>query len=393
MLEFEHGKISAEMKVRILVVSVEPLWPSTHGGRIRTAKIAETLASNDFHVRVISPERPGSIRGEAPANLDAVSLKWRPPRHNAARLHWLPWLGTYSLPQVIELQAEIDEFQPDFIYWSHSYLAVVGMRKIRTQAKHVVEFANIEKDRFLSIAKRGRSRHRLSALLEFIKACVWEPVVARRADLCVAISETDRTALQAKGALAVTVENALVSHGGSLSPDSHVLLSVANWEYAPNRDGINEFLLNHWGNVIRVIPEARLLLVGKGSEDVCKGLDGLTNVEALGYVGDLAAVYREAALFLAPARSGAGSQLKVAEALGHSRCVVGPAFLGREERLGLPIGALSASDATSEVVIEGLLKPIARRKVEREISGYARLHDWQFETAVLRVWLKKGMKL
>lgn len=371
---------------KILFVSVEPLWPSTHGGRIRTARIAENLAVAE-NVLVTAPLRPEHEAHEAPPGVAWRPLSWNGPRGSFGRLHWLPWLGIYALPNADELQTVVDDFQPDYIYWSHSYMAAVGMRAVHTHARHIVEFANIERERYRSLARYGRLRNRTSAAFESLKASIWERSVSRNADLCVAINHEDRECLTRFGARVVLVENGMPDHPVGPSPNKPRVLSVANWDYAPNRHGIVSFLERHWAQVLAAIPDAQLVIAGKGSQAICEA-SGSPNVHGLGFVEDLSDEYRDAAIVLAPAKSGAGSQLKVAEALGHSRCVVGPAFLTREIRPGLPAGALRASEKVGQALVEGLRDPAQRWRVEQSISEYVKKHTWQYESQKLSDLMK-----
>lgn len=374
------------MKQKVLIVTVEPLWPATHGGRVRTSKIAENLSANDFDVRVVFPERPGNLEGNVPFGLEQRPISWSNPGA-IRRLHWLPWLGLYALSRT-DLQGQIDRYKPDFVYWSHSYLAAVGGRMIKTEAAQLVEFANIESQRFLSFATQGSIRHRLSAAMEYFKACFWEKRVARTADVCVAISAVDEQFLAKLGGKTVTVENALPRNPSTPSPDTGTIVSVANWEYGPNRDGIHFFLNNHWHALTLALPHVRLLLAGNGSTVVAQRFSHLVNVQALGFVDDLTEVFRNSTLFLAPAKSGAGRQLKVAEALGHSRTVLGPPFLNREKRPGLPAGAVAGSTNIVQDIIERITNSEDRHIIEKEIAAYAEKHDWQFEAASLVNWMK-----
>lgn len=373
-------------KCKIMLVSVEPLWPATHGGRLRSAKLAETLAEGG-EVLVVAPVRPESEVCEPPTSIKWLPLEWTSPRANWGRIHWLPWMGLYAIRNARALQAAIDDFRPDYIYWSHSYMAAVGMRRVATPAKHIVEFANIERDRYRSIAHYGPLKNRISAFTEFLKAMLWEHIVAKNADLCVAINRSDHELLLSRGAQVVLVENAVPHSPVGGSPASATVLSVANWQYGPNRDGILDFLDRQWGKVVAAVPEAQLVLVGKDSEVISAMASESRNVIGLGFVENLADEYRKAALFLAPAKTGAGSQLKVAEALGHSRCVVGPAFLARELRPGLPEGALQSSNDVGEKIIEALKDTTARWRLEIMISDYAKAHGWQHETLQLRKWM------
>ncbi|WP_350309753.1 glycosyltransferase family 4 protein [Arthrobacter sp. efr-133-R2A-63] len=279
-------------------------------------------------------------------------------------------------------------FQPDFIYWSHSYLAAVGSRKLETSAYQIVEFANIERDRFLSISKRGTLKHRASAFVEFLKACRWERRIARGMDLCVAISSTDEKVLNSFGGKSVLVENALPGSPWQLSPDDAVVMSIANWDYGPNREGMTYFLDTDWHTVLEALPEAKLVLAGNGSVEIAERFSHLNNVAGVGFADDLTELFNNSTLFLAPARSGAGRQLKVAEALGHARAVVGPPFLNRERRPGLPDDAINGSDDVAAEIIRKIQNLNDRHIVEKKIAQYALQHDWQFETASLRGWMK-----
>ena len=87
----------------------------------------------------------------------------------------------------------------------------------------------------------------------------------------------------------------------------------------PNVDGINWFLREAWPEVVRVHPGARLKVAGS----CCPGVEGAGgNVELLGVVGDLAALYREAGVVISPLRLGSGLKIKLVEALGHGKATV-----------------------------------------------------------------------
>ena len=69
--------------------------------------------------------------------------------------------------------------------------------------------------------------------------------------------------------------------------------------------------------MLATVPNARLVLAGRGSEE----LTG-PNVSSLGYVLDLNDVYANARVAIAPLRSGAGTRLKILEGLAHGVPVV-----------------------------------------------------------------------
>ena len=79
-----------------------------------------------------------------------------------------------------------------------------------------------------------------------------------------------------------------------------------------------------WPRVRRRLPAAGLILAGNDPTGEMRALaDPAAGVEARGFVEDVGATTREAAVCLAPLRFGGGIRLKVLEALANERPVVG----------------------------------------------------------------------
>ncbi|TLH59053.1 glycosyltransferase [Mycolicibacterium neoaurum] len=264
----------------------------------------------------------------------------------------------------------------DGIVWSHSYLAAYGVRRVSAPV-HVIDFANIESERFRSFALgAGTLKSRSSWLLEHLKATVWEPKTARRADLCLGICEQDMQWLKAHRARAVLARNGLApAIAVARSPTDGFVLAVANWAYKPNREGMLDFLDRVWRRVRSEVYGARLVIIGADGQCFADAVSD-TSVVAPGFVPDLAGWYANSAVVLAPAKSGGGSQLKVAEAWAHGRIVVGPPYLSREQREGLPEGALLATPDLANVVVRTLTDVSARHAVESALAGYVGQHTW-----------------
>lgn len=104
--------------------------------------------------------------------------------------------------------------------------------------------------------------------------------------------------------------------------DSTTLLFVGALWYAPNRDGIQRFLDRCWPIVRAARPDARLLLVGAAPPAARTAWETHPGVTAPGFVDDLDAAYREAAVTIAPIFSGGGTNIKVLESLAYGRMCV-----------------------------------------------------------------------
>jgi glycosyltransferase involved in cell wall biosynthesis len=85
-----------------------------------------------------------------------------------------------------------------------------------------------------------------------------------------------------------------------------------------NVRGLQEFLRFAWPAIRQEVPEAELVVAGAVSE----GVRGLSGVNALGRVDDLAELYRSARVVINPAHAGTGLKIKTLEALSQLRPIV-----------------------------------------------------------------------
>ena len=101
------------------------------------------------------------------------------------------------------------------------------------------------------------------------------------------------------------------------APATHRVLFVGSLNSVFNRRGLEWFFSRVWPEVTAGVPDARLAIAGGGPS-----LDLPDGVEQLGFVEDLEPVYAQAQLCVAPLLSGAGTRLKVLEAMARARPVV-----------------------------------------------------------------------
>jgi polysaccharide biosynthesis protein PslH len=94
---------------------------------------------------------------------------------------------------------------------------------------------------------------------------------------------------------------------------------VANFAYAPNRDGLRFMLEQVLPRVWAELPDAKLTLVGAGLE---QPPSSDPRVQALGFVDDLPGAYAEASCAVVPLLVGGGTPLKLIEALAYALPVI-----------------------------------------------------------------------
>ena len=109
-----------------LVVSVEPPWPSVHGGRLRTARLAEALRDAGHRVTVAAPGL-GEV-WSAPPGIATVELSTRPagsPAIVRGALSLRPKVGVVHLGRCTDAIAALAT-EAEVVVWAQPYVAAVA---------------------------------------------------------------------------------------------------------------------------------------------------------------------------------------------------------------------------------------------------------------------------
>lgn len=102
------------------------------------------------------------------------------------------------------------------------------------------------------------------------------------------------------------------------------IMFVGLMKYYPNYEGMNHFVENIWDKVIKQHPDANLYIAGAGTPtSLSNRWKEKKNIHMLGYVKDLNDVYSLCSTVITPIYNGAGTNIKVLEALAMNKiCIV-----------------------------------------------------------------------
>jgi len=189
-------------------------------------------------------------------------------------------------------------------------------------ARIIVDTIDIAYHRLLSKAKLTADKRDL----ELARAVMKEELdVYSRADVVISISDAERMLLAQQDPEMIVDVIPLVYDLAPLAPrlrDNHpALVYVAHFEHDANVDGIVYFCGNVLPLIQAQIPDVRIKVVGHAPPEEVRNLAG-SNVEVLGYVADIRAVYETSDVAIAPMRFGGGLKGKIAEAMSFGVPVV-----------------------------------------------------------------------
>jgi glycosyltransferase involved in cell wall biosynthesis len=137
--------------------------------------------------------------------------------------------------------------------------------------------------------------------------------------------------------------------------------NCAGGRSSPNVDAVMFFLSDIWPKILQAVPDAEFHLVGTASELVRRMAAAAPRVRLRGFVDELADVYAESAVSVAPIRFGTGTRIKILEAFAYACPVVSTlpgaegiaAVPGRE--IELAAGAADFAQRTISLLRDGAL--------------------------------------
>lgn len=162
-------------------------------------------------------------------------------------------------------------------------------------------------------------------------------------------------------------------------PPPRRLLFVGNYRHTPNREAVYYFASEILPLIHRVVPDVEFWVVGANSDLLDRhALSG--RIKVIGYVRDIRTSYQQAAVFVAPIRTGSGMRVKLLEAFSMGMAVVASPLA----TCGFPVKnedhvlqALTAEHFSAQT-IRLLQDPSLRLKLGSKARTMVREHyDWK----------------
>jgi glycosyltransferase involved in cell wall biosynthesis len=271
------------------------------------------------------------LLGDADREVDASTRVYRSGLADPAPRRWLAvlsgWMGGITPAFRRGLASRLEAEKPDLVWIDMgAYASLIPLvRRHAPEAAIAVFCHNVERDYFATQAKPG-PRGLKESFLAAVAARL-ERRAAREADLLILLHRPDAERFrelygrEGDGILPVSFdppEAAPKSAGAGDGPfGAEPFFLFVGTLFPPNYEGVSWF-------VREVLPRVpgRLVVAGKGFERVATEFVS-ERCRVLGFVEDLADLYRRADFVVAPIFSGGGMKVKTAEALSYGKTVVG----------------------------------------------------------------------
>lgn len=302
------------MTTRVLVVLTQPPLPEGGAPGKTALGMLRGLAAHGLDVRAVAAQRHFTVPGEVPAGLQVEIVPVEPSSSWRARLE------RYRRPRSELAGAFADRVRElardaDVVHLEETETAWCDRGLATPSVLHVHYL--VRRDRDLGAAPWRRE---FRDVLEQLRA---ERIALRTHRHLVASSPQVMDALRRAAPRAdvvlapLTLDPSLYPPAPLDGPPAAGIIGTAAWP--PTAEAMRELVDTVWPLVRRRVPEARLIVAGRGTDAL--GLAG-PGVEVQGEVESASAFLRGLSVLLFPQRRGSGMKVKVLEAIASGLPVV-----------------------------------------------------------------------
>lgn len=368
--------------MKILLLSPYIPFPINSGGKFRTASIINALRRHEvFLVALQDPDQPADYTElkKHVKGFKVVSHKqrfaWRDSFYKKVLRLIYTLLGiptpvvSASNPEFAKLvESYIEEIDPDMvvvdILWLVQYISLIKGRFFRVLNAH-----NVESDAFRTI--------RRNFLFWWPVWKVWERYeakVIKNFDLILTTSENEKRRFLElyEGGNYLVVPNAVNTKTYKFNSYTRRkgLVFTGDLGYLPNVDAVRFFVKDVLPLVKKEIPEVELSIVGSNPFPEVVSLEEVPGVRVFANVPDAKPYITNAAAFVVPIRSGAGTRIKILEAFALGTPVISTPFGAKGLQVDPEKNILFATDRKS--FSDAVISILKDRRLAKKIAGHAR---------------------
>lgn len=310
------------------LLAFSPSLPVREPDNAGTRYVRDVLSALPPHVEptVVVPDGPSVRRALAAEPAVPYLVLPTPPAERSTTARRISALLRLQVPRGFawhldhseDLRRRVASADVIDLQWIEQAMLIDRVRRINPTARIVTTVHDVLSQRYgrqadaaLGALRMGRWRWAQA------QARRLEQSVMEKSDTVVVLSDKDRKLLPSGAAKVVTVVPPLAASQdmNARTPEDDTILFVgylARWE---NEQGLLWFLEHVLPRVRAQRPRTRMVIAGDGLRDTVVEAAARAGAELLGFVEDLAPLYRTASVSVIPLHLGAGVKFKTVDAL------------------------------------------------------------------------------
>ncbi len=327
------------MKLNILFVSTRNPYPPDHGHTIRTYNTLKCISKgNNIYLLAFVESKEKLNIGPLKKFCKTVDFFIIPEDVKKWRFFLSLFFNVFSpLPFVAhkyyrkEMRKKIEqvltEYKIDIVHLD--MLPLARYFKVVKAYPTVLVDHNVESLRILRWAEIEKNiLTKMYMYLQYLKLFKFEKKMCSKFDRCITVSEFDKKALEnlcPNGRFTIIPNGVDTEYfkGNNIKIVPNSLIWVGGMRSLYNREAVNYFVDEILSLIQLEIPDVKVTFVGSSPPQKLFEISKInSSIRYTGFVEDVRPYVEEAAVYIAPIRSGSGTKLKILNALSLSKAVV-----------------------------------------------------------------------
>lgn len=380
--------------MRILQLSNKAPYPANDGSSIAIYNLAEGLADNGAELHLLTINTKKHFKPD-----EQVPQSFKDKAHYISVYHNTDTSLTGAFANLFSRQSyfvsrfffrefeeqivrQLKAYSFDLIQLEGVFLAsYIPLIRRHSQAKIAIRAHNLEHqiwERHLAHEKNFIKKHYLR--LQNNRLRRFELNAFSSADVIVTITDEDKKNIQKLAPQKVlytclTGINLGMYNFIEKPKEPDTLFHFASMDWMPNEEAVSWLTTQVWPEVLKQMPESRLILAGKNMPEKFRRLAG-NNITVTEHVESSAEFYSTYDIMLVPLWSGSGLRIKLVEGLAYGKAII-TTSIGAE---GIPyvnhkhLIVADSPEAFREAVISLLKDPAKKQGLQHQARSLAETH-------------------
>ncbi len=324
--------------MKILIISPLVPWPLYSGGSVRIFNLLKQMSLRGHEVFLLVGENSSSLTIDSElAGFCEKIYTYKIPIFNSFFFH-LRSVFSFKIYPAVKFQSKyfkeilysiLSEKKPDIIWVNFSFMVDMLPDGLHKKIPVILDQHESERLVYYGYLKKGNLLQKVFSLINIIKLNAFERKVFSNINIVLCVSEGEAAVIgkHIKKEVKILVvpngvDEAFFNNLDSKTSKENIIIFCANMAIRRNIEAAVWFAKRIFPKIKRQIPDAKFWIVGSWPSLEVLRLNEIPGVKVVGMVKDIKKYYTKGKVFVAPYHFGAGTKLKVFEAMASGVPVV-----------------------------------------------------------------------